>query len=521
MSKIEPLKTGKLSIEKLILQGCIVDSSFLREMIEPLSLSNLESSEINISLKWIVDFYEKTKEAPQNDIKLLLDANKDSLDDEEFDVLYKIIRTTLKEYENKSFNRVYAKQKAIEYLKAKSLEETFNKGLFLLKKGMYTEAFELSLDRANTIQEKTTEIVNMHSKEHVKDWFFKTQEPDMRFRNILDDYLPPIQRGKYYGLYGRAKVGKSYWLLYFAQKGAEYGLKVFIVSCEMGEEEYQKRYTQMLMGVKFPKSAYEETTPYTTIPYFDCLKNQKGACEFSVGSNSPVQSDGNLIGPYEDFPKHKCCTKCVGTKQQSRFQPATWLKKEKVDIADFPSAMKAIENFSEHTSSHVKLKTYPIGTCTVDSVIADLDYLEDYEDFVPDLVVYDYPQIFKKRKNVDNRIAIGEIHEGLSSLAKSRGHIAFSGIQANRTGNTANRLNVDHLAEDISAIFTVDAIFAINSSDFGYSNPLETDRYWKRQRLETLLCRYEEFTPNRQLLTLENRDLGQIFLDGIITNAKE
>jgi hypothetical protein len=520
MSKIHTLLKGDLNVERLILQGCIVDKIFLSEIIQPLSVCRLESPEVYLCLDWIKDFYNKTKEAPEQNIKQILEANKNSLSKEEFEVLYRIVRMTLKEYAEKPFNTVYIKKKALEYLKARSLQQSFEKGLFLLQKGMYEEALLANKEAQKLIQEKTSEIVDVHDVSKVESWFFKKTVADLRFRNVLDTFLPPIQRGRYYGIYGRAKVGKSYWLEYFAQKSVEYNLKVFIVSCEMDEDEWTQRYTHMLLGKKMPENFEQDTDPFSAVPMFDCLRNQKGSCEFSIGSNTPVQSDDNLIGPYEDFPRHKPCTKCLGTAEHHRFIPSTWLKKTKVGVTDFLDAKNILKGFSEHSKGKAKLRCYPIGSCTVESVIRDLDYLETYEDFIPDVVIYDYPQIFKKRKGIEHRLAIGEVHEGLASLAKERHHIGIAGIQANRTGNNSNRLTTEHLAEDISAIMTVDAIIAVNSCDFKFNNFIETDRYWKRQRLEVLLCRYKEFMPNRQLLTLENRDLGQIFLDGIIVNAK-
>jgi replicative DNA helicase len=521
MSKVKKLKKIGENTEKLILQGCIVDTLFLGIMEKALSSISLESPEISLCISWIYEYYHNSKKAPETYIREILQSNKETITTEEFEVLQAIVKNALYEYSDKEFNRTYIKEKAFQHLRKIGLKNSIEKANILLDRGEVDRAEELLKESKKEISENVSEIYDINKGEHTKLWWGKTETPDLKFNNALDSFLPPIQKGRYYGIYGRAKVGKSYHLMYWAQKAAEQKLKVLIFNLEMKLEEYHQRWAHMLLGKRIPTAMSGSLSEYSPIPLFDCVKNQKGTCKFT-DNTIHIAEDGNLIGPWDSFKKHKVCTKCLDQERTKKhFQLTTWLKNHKVGIAQYSEVVQILKDFSLHTgsSSNVKMAPYLIGQATPEHVRNDLDILEE-SGWIPDMVVYDYPQIFKLDKRKERRIAIGEVHEALSSLAKQRNHIGVAGIQANRSGNTANRLSLDHLAEDISAAFTVDGILAVNSCDFDYGHFLETDRYWKRQRLEMLLCRYADIATNQQLLTLENRDLGQIFINGVLTNAK-
>lgn len=109
------------------------------------------------------------------------------------------------------------------------------------------------------------------------------------------------------------------------------------------------------------------------------------------------------------------------------------------------------------------IKQFPTGTLTVGALEAYLDGLERHHKIVPDVVIIDYPDLFKQ-DNDNLRTSIGQINKELRGLAVERNFAEIIASQANRVGAQAKLVEATHAAEDYSKIATADTVFTYSQT---------------------------------------------------------
>lgn len=101
------------------------------------------------------------------------------------------------------------------------------------------------------------------------------------------------------------------------------------------------------------------------------------------------------------------------------------------------------------------IKQFPTGQLTVPMYNAYLDGLERFHKFIPDVVVFDYPDLMKidaERLRVDT----GRVFRDLRGVAVERNHALVCATQGNRESAKARIMTDSMVAEDYSKIATAD-----------------------------------------------------------------
>lgn len=110
-----------------------------------------------------------------------------------------------------------------------------------------------------------------------------------------------------------------------------------------------------------------------------------------------------------------------------------------------------------------KIKSFPMHSLTLMEAEAYLDNLARFENFVPDVVCWDYPRIMKHdAKNL--RIELGQTFAGIRGLAQARNHAAIMVHQGNRDSESAEWVTADMAEEDISLVAAVDIAFTYSQT---------------------------------------------------------
>ena len=107
------------------------------------------------------------------------------------------------------------------------------------------------------------------------------------------------------------------------------------------------------------------------------------------------------------------------------------------------------------------IKEFPRGTCSMGDLNSYIDSLEVAEDFVPDVLINDYPDIMRLTGNKEYRNAINEVYEAHSAMSAQRNClvIGFSQVKASAYNKAVVRMG--DFAEDKRKAAHCDMAFAI------------------------------------------------------------
>jgi len=219
-------------------------------------------------------------------------------------------------------------------------------------------------------------------------------------------------RGELVSILGGAKAGKTWGLMWIAREALRAGLFVLHISHEVGRDVMELRYDMMFSG-RAKKAGQEIVLP--------------GRQERSVVPGS-----------------RRIITRSV------------------YDEAACRKARIAVSRFG----GRLMIKKYPMGQCKPSEVERLLDYLENYCDFVPDVVINDYVDIMdlsQYSKELRHQINAGYVWS--KGLADERRVLVATASQVNREGLDRRHVRRKHVGEDIRKLANVDAMLAIGRSE--------------------------------------------------------
>lgn len=156
----------------------------------------------------------------------------------------------------------------------------------------------------------------------------------------------------------------------------------------------------------------------------------------------------------------------------------------------------------------LRIKAFPTGTLTMSQLEAYLDGLQRFENFTPDLLCIDYPDLMDLPS--DNlRIALGQVIQKIRGLAVKRNMAAVIVTQGNREAEKATTVTTDQVAEDISKLATADLLFTYSQTAAEYALGLA--------RLMVGKARNE--SGKFSVLLTQAYALGQFCLDSVLLKS--
>lgn len=138
---------------------------------------------------------------------------------------------------------------------------------------------------------------------------------------------------------------------------------------------------------------------------------------------------------------------------------------EKVENSDY--LQKRIKDFNEQsliTPGTLTVKNYPTSSATVDDMDMFIGKVEETNGIKYDVVIVDYINILKDRKNPNTEntyIKIKNICEDLRALSQRRNFVCISATQANKQSFDSSDIKLSSIAESAGLSATCDNIFAI------------------------------------------------------------
>lgn len=251
-----------------------------------------------------------------------------------------------------------------------------------------------------------------------KSSIFQEKEQEARLLGIpeLDRYhLGPTP--KRFLLYIAPKnSGKSWFCVHVGRECLLQGDKVLHVTLEMPESEVQTRYYQSIFGI----AAQKELVTRTVLK-FDELER--------------------LVGHKASRTRPKLTLVDKDIKKIVRAKVARWGNRLK----------------------RLRIKEFPSGSLTINMLKGYLDYLERVENFVPTVLIVDYPDLFNIDRR-DYRLSLGRVFVDLRGLASERNLAMVAPTQSGRDSIGAKRVRSSQVTEDISKVFTADTVLVFSQT---------------------------------------------------------
>ena len=227
----------------------------------------------------------------------------------------------------------------------------------------------------------------------------------------LDRVFGGFSRGQLVTILAGPKGGKTWSLQNIAREGLLNGLFVLHISHEVGKAEMELRYDQMFTG------------------------------------------RGKRAGKIIELPSIQGGQVVPGGKK---------ITVRSVFEAD--ACRKGRQAVRRH-GGRLLIKKYPMGQCKPAEVERLLDYLENYENFIPDIVINDYVDIMDlSQYGTELRHKINDGYIWSKGLADEHNFLMVTASQVNRDGMDRRHVRRKHVGEDIRKLANVDAMFAIGRS---------------------------------------------------------
>lgn len=501
------IKSRKLDVdlEKNIIINCITSTNFLKEIAHILKPEHFQIPYAKTVFKWVYNYYLKYDEAPSRYIQDVYNIEKENLDESESELIEFFLQDISDYYESNANNNLkFPLDKAINYAKLRGLEINAKNTLSFLKLGRIKDAENNHLDYRK-VAKITSNWVNPNDVKYAKKAMSaENNNVLVKFPGALGEMMGWLERGWLVSSIGRAKIGKSFFLHELRTLSLYAGLKVVEINLEMKTEQLAKRYYQRITGYGEKEGVYK-------YPVFDCCRNQEGTCKkLERVNNIPAIDENGFKLSYEKTDKkYKPCTACRGSDD---FELATWFEEAVCEKMDSSNVIETIEAHKKMYGDNFRLITYPRFSASSDDVDRDLDLLAFTENFVPDVIIYDYADATKPKES--GRDGINRVWMWLAKMATERNtlvcttsHVNSRRIEGKRkTGST-------DISDDTRKLNHIDVMFSHSQSD-------------EERDSGTIRCSIEEhrhkfFNPTKEVRVTRHLDTGQSLLDSEFIKRSE
>lgn len=226
-------------------------------------------------------------------------------------------------------------------------------------------------------------------------------------------------RGRLHCLMASSGRGKSQYLCHLTRHAAKHGKKVLYLSHEMDESEVMQRLYQGAFGI---------------------AESGKVESVLKIRTTKDGLYDGMTRVVFEDGPRPTLRDDSARSRMETNVEKAkSWL-------------------------GNIRVKTFGQNTLTTEGMVAYLDTIALHTGFVPDLIVVDYLDLWRKNP-ADIRGSLRLIYEDVKGVAMDRNVAIATVTQSNRSGVNAKVITEDQISEDFSKVMTADSIITLAASD--------------------------------------------------------
>lgn len=491
-------------IEKRIITGLIISDKVLEKLQPFLRPDIFELTVCKHITGWLLDYYSRYKHSPKGHIRDLFLAAKSKFQSpmiEEIELfLTKLSEEYLTETSPEGINEDFVIDRGLQYLRERHLKRMIEEVSALLEMGETEKAEQLAVGKKYIIEQSDYRWVKpLDDVKFLNEVFDEKENPLLEFKGKLGELIGPLYRGWLMGVMGPFKRGKTWDLQDIGFDSVMSRKRVAFVSLEMANIHQSTRiYSQI--------GQLGEMDKLYIVPVFDCCRNQDNSCNKLTRKSNEGRPD-----KFHPDQTYIPCTACRNVeKEKEDFLITTWFKMERHSALTRKNVHKELGILQRMIGSNLfRLIGYPAFSATLEDVERDLEKLETHDNFIPDVIIIDYADILaSEHKHREYRHQIDEIWKRLKGMAFERSCLVVSGSQGNRASSEKEILDERDIAEEARKLAHADIWISLNQTQ------REKERgVW---RIGILEHRWRQFNKRRQLLALQQFEIGQPILDGEI-----
>lgn len=450
--------------ERDIVIGLIVSDQFTKEVLPLLKPEYLALPYSRTVAKWCIDFYNNYSKAPDKEIMSVFESKKVEIRDQSVIETIEIFLTKLSDrFEaQESFNVGYNVDRALNYFKERSIDLMIERIKVAKLSGDLNRAEAEITGFKKTAKSFSNSIDVWEDSEACLRAIRDDDKNDMLFAfpGELGKFIRPLKRQEFAAVLSPSGRGKTWFLNEIAFSASLSKLNVVYYSFEMTEQQTLQRFYQRITGQLEPSNREDDDGEEIIIPSFDV--------------NFDITRKIHLKKEYR-----KRITARTVLRQMNAIQKMVGGKKFKLICA-------------------------PSGSMSVEDLNISLDNLELTEDFVPDIILIDYPDIMKHKGGGEKRFQLDDTWMGLRAISQARNCCVFAVSHTNKTTFDRDIKQGDYSEAAVKSNHLTLAI-ALNQND--------EDRENSAVRLSVMKDRFSRFNPKHEIIVLQALDVGQVFLD--------
>lgn len=450
-------KTIKLEEEKRILTCMIVSTEFLKLTYKTIRPQLFKNSYVRIVSRWVLQYMEGTQQAPMKDIEDIYKRQRKTVTtEEELEIIRMFIQNLSNEWkQEQEVNVPYEVKNCTEYIRKRSLEVLKEDLEEHLLEGTINEAENRVADFIKVRGQQSSSVDILRDTDKVVNAFRENNEALFTYPGAMGEAIGAVNRGDFMAILGAPKSGKTFCLLFTAFQAAMLGLKVFVANFEMTESAYIRRTWQMIQG-------QPRTKKKIILPRFVPEK----------------EGDKSTIRYYEK--------ECEG-----------------INIADIRKQQKSHKIHIGSGAGNIHVQSFIQGASTLSDVVSALENLEHYNNYRPDMIVFDYPDIMAPELHADKRHQLDDIWIKIRGLAQKNNCICVVASQVNSIAWEKD-IHGKHVDENKKKVAHITKMFAINSTE---------EQIKKGYTRVHVLYNREGAVSHDQVVVLHGFSIGRFYLD--------
>lgn len=492
--------------ERLLCIGLIASDIAIKQIAPILEPNFMTARYTRYIVTWCLNYYKKFGCAPGVHIQDIFESHKrKDLDPDIADIIESLLIDLNDQLVGKkvTFNEQYVIEQSENFIKSRKALMLCEDVTNLLSTGRILDAEGL-LANYNIPRRPDAEADDVFAKTF---WSEEEEEHNclFKFPGELHRLVGDIERDSFISLLAPEKRGKTWILLWLALLAYRQRCNVVFYSIGDMTTKQVKRRLRHMLTTKDPKRDRKKVKA----PVLDCYHNQFGECPLGEDTD-PVLLGGKgkirELGNFEDFPDHVPCIECFRNRQDRRhFIGRPWWKIQKVEAKPIHEIRKALLKQSGKRS--FRLATFPPASVSVTSLESHLDILQQQYNFIPDVIIIDYADLFEpaqEDRKLDFRNQINATWMKLRALSQKRNCAVITATQAKIETRRKSQVDQWDTAEDKRKLAHVTAMLALNQT------PEE-----KRKgimRISNIATRDDDFDTELNVAVLQCLQLGKPYI---------
>jgi hypothetical protein len=452
------------SEENNIVLGMIISSEFIKQIQKVYRQEFFGQFYTRTVAKWCMDYYLKYDKAPLTDIKSIFESEKIKIPDpnkaETISIFLERINDKYVE-ENKKYNVEYYADRALEFFKDASLLSLEEKIRGYRLRADYVQAeavvsayqrVEKNIHAGIDVFEDVNEMTNALR-------FIDGDDSLFSFPGELGKFIRPAKRKDFMAVSGPAARGKSMWLQEIGFLSLLSGNNTILFLFELPKEDFLKRQAKRITGCT--ESTSGESGPVEiSIPFFDYNYERNG-----------------MIHQRKEMRKS-------------------------IELSETLRKMDAVKKISKNKK--LKIIYAPENTMSVEDVNSHIENLRHFDNWVPDVIITDYADAMKAKRNDEKRHQIDEIWSGHRSMAQYWDAAVITGTHT-KVHTLDKDIKQSDLSEDYRKLNHVTLAFGLNQTDEEQEQGI--------MRINILKDTRARRRGTYEAVVLQCLDIGQVILD--------